>query len=139
MNRSRQAGERVRRPRARDPQLVSLRLERCDGCGELVLPSDGDVVDPASQTVTLIASASSRTGPETTFQKLADKLRPLTKSCQSLSAAVASVRSAATSLGLSESARTYELDAVTDNSFPCASIYETVGGTIFLTLRGPNG
>jgi hypothetical protein len=101
--------------------------------------TDGDVVDPASQTVTLIASASSRTGPETTFQKLADKLRPLTKSCQSLSAAVASVRSAATSLGLSESARTYELDAVTDNSLPCASIYETVGGTIFLTLRGPNG
>ena len=52
-------------------------------------------------------------------------------------AAVAAVRGAANSLGLSESAKTYELNAVTDNSMRCASIYETVGGTIFLTVRGP--
>ena len=98
--------------------------------------TNADLVDPASRTVTLI-SGSALTGPEKTFQKLADKLRPLTKSCESLPAAVASVRDAARSLGLSEAARTYELDAVRDNSLRCASIYETVGGTISVTVRGP--
>ena len=100
--------------------------------------ADSEVVDPASRTVTLIGTAVP-TGPETTFRRLADKLRPLTKSCESLPAAVGSVRSAASDLGLSESARTYELNAVTDNSLRCSSIYETVGGTIFLTVRGPSG
>jgi hypothetical protein len=95
----------------------------------------GDLVDPAQQTVTLIPT-SVATGPQTTFQKLADKLRPLTRSCESLQAAVTSVRAAASSLGLSESAKTYQLNAVTDDSLRCASIYETVGGTIFVTIRG---
>jgi hypothetical protein len=79
------------------------------------------------------------TGSETTHQKLAEKLQPLTQSCESLPSAVASVRAAASGLGLSESARGYDLNTVTDNSVRCASIYETVGGTIFLTLRGPSG
>jgi hypothetical protein len=52
---------------------------------------------------------------------------------------VASVRAAADSLGLSQSARTYDLNTARDNSLRCASIYETVGGTIFLTVRGPRG
>jgi hypothetical protein len=97
-----------------------------------------DIVDPATRSVTLIPSAVA-SGPEATFEKLADKLRPLTRTCQSLPAAVASVRSFASDLGLSESARTYELNAVPDHSLRCASIYETVGGTIFLTVRGPSG
>lgn len=97
-----------------------------------------DIVDPTTQSVTLIPVAVA-TGSETTFEaKLADKLRPLTRSCQPLPAAVASVRAAASSLGLSESARTYQLNAVTDDSLRCASIYETVGGTIFVTVRGPS-
>jgi hypothetical protein len=96
----------------------------------------GDVVDPSAQSVTLIPT-SVATGAPTTFETLAGKLRPLTKTCVSLPAAVASIRTAAAGLGLSESARTYELNAVTDNSLHCASIYETVGGTIFLTVRGP--
>jgi hypothetical protein len=95
---------------------------------------NGDVVDPGTRSVTLIASSDQNGGTPT---RLADKLRPLTRSCDSLPAAVASVRTAASGLGLSESARTYDLDAVTDNSMRCASIYETVGGTIFLTVRGP--
>jgi hypothetical protein len=49
------------------------------------------------------------------------------------------VRAAASSLGLSESAHGFDLNTVTDNSVRCASIYETVGGTIFLTVRGPRG
>ena len=53
--------------------------------------------------------------------------------------AVAAVRSATEEFGLSESARTYDLNAVKDDSLRCASIYETVGGTIFLTIRGPSG
>lgn len=97
-----------------------------------------DIVDPATDSVTLIPTAVA-TAPEAAFEKLADKLRPLTRTCESLPAAVASVRSAARELGLSESARTYELNAVADNSLRCASIYETVGGTIFLTVRGPRG
>jgi len=94
-----------------------------------------DVVDPSTQTVTLIAAPDQNGGMPT---KLADKLRPITRSCESLPAAVASVRAAAGRLGLSESARTYELNAVTDSSLRCAAIYETVGGTIFLTVRGPS-
>jgi hypothetical protein len=95
-----------------------------------------DVVDPASQTVTLIPMGVA-TGPETTFEKLAAKLRPLTQRCETLAAAMAAVRSAASSLGLSESARTYELNSVRDESLRCASVSETVGGTILVTVRGP--
>ncbi len=97
-----------------------------------------DLVDPAARTVTLIPMGVPN-GPETTFEKFADKLRPLTQSCESLPTAVASVRSAASELGLSEAASTYELKTVSDNSLRCTSIYETVGGTIFVTLRGPRG
>ena len=93
--------------------------------------TNADIVDPASKTVTLIASGTA-TGQETAFQQLADKLRPLTQECQSLTAAVASVRTAAKGLA-------YDLNTVTDDSLRCAAIYETVGGTIFLTVRGPSG
>jgi hypothetical protein len=97
--------------------------------------ANADVVDPASRTVTLIPSGAAA-GPKTTVQKLADKLRAVMRSCESLPAATASARAAAASLGLSETARTYELQAITDDSLRCASIYETVGGTIFVTVRG---
>jgi hypothetical protein len=97
-----------------------------------------DYVEPAKQTVTLIPTDVSN-GPETTYQKLAAQLRPLTQNCQSLQAAAAAVRSAAGELGLSESARTYDLNVVSDDSLRCASIYETVGGTISVTVRGPSG
>ena len=100
---------------------------------------NADIVDPASQTVTLMASGVPAGLPETAFEKLAAKLRPLTQSCESLPAAIRAVRAAASALGLSESARGYDLNTVTDSSMRCASIYETVGGTIFLTLRGPRG
>ena len=97
---------------------------------------DMDIVDPTSQTVTL-APFGAPAGSGSTEQKLAAKLRSVAQSCESLPAAVSSARAAAASLGLSESAKTYELNATTDNTMRCASIYETVGGTIFLTVRGP--
>lgn len=95
-----------------------------------------DIVDPTTESVTL-SPGPVAVVPQTVFEKLAVKLRPLTQKCESLPAAVASVRGAASDLGLAESARGYDLNAVTDNSMRCASIYETVGGTIFLTARGP--
>jgi hypothetical protein len=98
----------------------------------------GDIVDPSDQNVTLIPT-SVATGSATSFEKLAAKLRPLTQNCESLPSAVAAVRAAAGSLGLQESNRTYDLNAVTDNSMRCASIYETEGGTTFITVRGPHG
>ena len=102
----------------------------------------GDIVDPTSESVTLF-SGPVATGPETEFEKLAVKLQPVAQSCESLPAAIAAVRAAASSLGLSQAppvtVQSYDLNAVTDNSMRCASIYETVGGTIFLTLRGPRG
>jgi hypothetical protein len=97
-----------------------------------------DIVDPTTQSVTLIPVAVG-TDPATMFERLAQQLRPTTHSCESLPAAVASVRAAASDLGLSESARGYDLNTVTDNTLRCASIYETVGGTIFITVRGPRG
>jgi hypothetical protein len=98
----------------------------------------GALVDPTTESVTL-SSSPAPTGTTTVFEKLAAKLQPVTQSCESLPAAVASVRATASSLGLSESPRGYDLNTVTDNSMRCASIYETVGGTIFLTVRGPRG
>ena len=93
-----------------------------------------DVVDPSTQTVALLAGSDQNGGTQT---ELADKLRPITRRCETLPAAVASVRNAASTVGLPESAGGYDLNTVTDNSMRCASIYETVGGTIFLTIRGP--
>jgi hypothetical protein len=87
-----------------------------------------EIVDPGTQTVTLIRSGEP--GPAAA-QQLAGRLRPLTRSCESLPAAAAAVRAAAKGL-------TYDLNVVKDNSLRCASIYETVGGTIFLTVRGPS-
>jgi len=97
-----------------------------------------DVVDPTTQSLTLLAVGVPAGLPETTSQRLAGRLRPVARSCESLPDAVASVRAAAGDLGLSESARGYDLNTVTDNSMRCASIYETVGGTIFLAVRGPS-
>jgi hypothetical protein len=96
-----------------------------------------ETVDPASQTVTLLPTGIPAGLPETKFVELAARLRPLTRSCRSLPAAVVALRAVASGLGLSASARGYDLNTVTDNSLRCASIYETVGGTIFLTVRGP--
>jgi hypothetical protein len=97
----------------------------------------GALVDPTTESVTL-GSEPAQSGPKTVFEKLAVKLQPVTQGCRSLPAAVATVRATASDLGLSESPTSYDLNTVTDNSMRCASIYETVGGTIFLTVRGPH-
>jgi hypothetical protein len=100
----------------------------------------GEVIEPATKTVTLIPFGSPGNGE--VFQKLAAKLQPATQSCLSLPAAVAAVRAAGDALGLSPAppatVDSYDLSTVTDNSLRCALITETVGGTIFLTVRGPS-
>lgn len=123
--------------------LAKAKLVRIGLSGWSVVVRDGsaagtcvtaDVVDPGTQTVTLIPTGPPL-APATAPQRLAARLRPLTEGCESLPAAVAAVQSAATGAGLSAS--DYRLDSVRDGSLRCASIYETVGGTIFLTVRGP--
>ena len=47
------------------------------------------------------------------------------------------MRADARQLGLDENANEVEINEVTEPNAPCTSIYETVGGTIFITLRGP--
>lgn len=100
-----------------------------------------EVLDPASKTVTLIPMGSTSAGG--VAKELATKLQPLTQSCLSLSGAVAAVRAAGDSLGLSPAppatVDSYDLESVPDSSLHCASIVETVGGTIFVTVRGPTG
>jgi hypothetical protein len=123
--------------------LARARLARFGFTGWTVSLRDGsatgtcvtaDIVDPGTQTVMLIPTGPPL-APATTQQKLAARLRRLTQACESLPAAVAAVRSAASSVGLFSA--DYQLNAVTDNSMRCASIYETVGGTTFITVRGP--
>lgn len=124
-----QPAPKVRPGEKRAPAVATVGTKTCVA---------GDIVDPTTQTVTLIPT-SVATGTDTAFQKLAAKLRPITQTCESLPAAVASVRAAASSLGLTQtrSPNGYDLNTVADESMRCASIYETVGGTIFLTVRGP--
>jgi hypothetical protein len=69
--------------------------------------------------------------------RLAAELRTIAAQCESLPAATAAVEQAAASLGLSQSDSTYELSQVRED-VPCTRIYESVGGTIFLVLRGPS-
>lgn len=91
---------------------------------------DAEVIDPSSLTVTLIPIGSPATA-DPTVKRLADDLRPITQSCESLPAAVAAARSAAKGLS-------YRLSPVTDGSLRCARIYLSVGGTIFIDVRGPS-
>ena len=90
---------------------------------------DGEYVNPASTTVNLVAIGSPQTA-DPTVAKLADRLRPIAQGCDSLPDAESAVRDAAQGV-------TYQLNATKDDSLRCTSVYLTVGGTIFVTLRGP--
>jgi hypothetical protein len=95
------------------------------------------ILDAASKTVALRA-LSGPASPDWTPEKLAAKLRSISENCLSLDAAAQQVRLAASQLGLSEDAHQYELTEARDDSARCTTIYENVGGTIFLILRGPS-
>ncbi len=99
------------------------------------------LVDPTTTTVTLISGPTGNPPPNWLPGRLATNLRPLTKTCLSLPAMRNAVEQQASRLGLSPeppATRTsYELNAIKDDKQRCASLYETVEGTINLILRGP--
>jgi hypothetical protein len=97
---------------------------------------DTGILDGTNRTVTLRALGGP-VPPDFTPEKLAGKLRSIAQGCPALDAAAKEVRSAANELGLTEDAHQFELTEVRDDSASCTTIYEDVGGTIFLILRGP--
>jgi hypothetical protein len=97
----------------------------------------GGILDAATATVSLRAMGDPSLLPGSSAAKLVAELRSITQDCSSLDATAKQVRSAASELGLSEDAHQYELTEVIDNSSQCTTIYENVGGTIFLILIGP--
>jgi hypothetical protein len=103
----------------------------------------GDIVDPTTATVTLIPVGVAE--PTNWIpRRLATRLQPLTRTCLSLPAMGSEVEQQAAQLGLSAQGNgqpgtrtTYQLNATQDDKMRCTSLYETVGGTINLDLRGP--
>ena len=103
----------------------------------------GDIVDPTTTTVTLIPVGVAE--PTNWIpRRLATSLQPLTKTCLFLPAMRSEVEQQAGQLGLSPQGNgqpgtrtTYQLNATQDDNVRCTSLYETVGGTINLDLRGP--
>ena len=97
--------------------------------------ADTAIVNAKSQEVMLRALH----GPEPTerpYMQLAQRLRNLS-GCHSAAELAQRVRSVAQDLGLSAAAHEYQLTTVATKS-DCSVVHETVGGTIFLTVRGPN-
>jgi hypothetical protein len=93
------------------------------------------IVDAKSHEVLLRALG----GPEASdlpFMRLAQRLRNLS-GCYSVGELTQRVRATARDLGLSEAAHEYQLTTV-PTAGSCSIVHETVGGTIFLTIRGPN-
>lgn len=96
---------------------------------------DTAILDPVARTVSLRA-LSGPIAAHIPQEKLAAKLRSFT-GCTSVDVSAQRVRAVATQLGLSETAHDYQLTEVIQASASCTTIHETVGGTIFITLRGP--
>jgi hypothetical protein len=96
--------------------------------------ADTTIVNAKAHTVLLRAMGAPQ-DPSASYEKLAAKLRQLS-GCRSAHALTRQVRAAAEDLGLSEAAHEFILTEVAADG-PCAVVHETVGGTIFLTVRGP--
>jgi len=122
-------------------------LERFDMAGWTVRPAPESTppdacvhasLDPTTRTVVLGGSLGAPASPDAPYDLLAAKLRSV-RGCMTLDAATRQVRSAAGELGLTEAAHDYQLTVVPDKDARCATITESVGGTISLILRGPAG
>ncbi len=103
--------------------------------------TDGDIVDPAAATVTLISGTTGAPPADWAPARLATSLRPLTGTCRPLPAMLRAVEQRAGRLGLTPappaSATSYELHTTRDDRMRCTSLYETVGGAVNIILRGP--
>lgn len=99
------------------------------------------ILNPTITTVQLISYTSGKPPQNWLPGRLATRLRPLTKTCLSLPAMRNRVEQSASQLGLSPeppaTKTSYILDTSQNNKLRCTSLYETVGGTITLILRGP--
>ena len=100
----------------------------------------GGFADPATTTVTLLSMGNQEGSANWPPQQLATSLRALTKRCLSLPTMQSQAEQRATKLGMSQTAtgeHNYQLNATQDNTRRCTTLYETVGGTTDLILRGP--
>ena len=117
---------------ARPAPTMSMAGPICTGAG---------LVDPDTTTVTLISGPTGNPPPTWLPGRLATSLRPLTKTCLSLSTMRNAVERRASRLGLSPepplTKTSYELNVIEDDKLRCASVYQTVEGGINLILRGP--
>jgi hypothetical protein len=128
-------------------QMTQQELERLGMAGWTVQPPPSTdhgrcvgtgILDAATTTVSLRAMGG-QLPASSDVERLAVELRSIAQDCAPLDTVARQVRSAASRLGLSEDAHDYELTEVKDDSAPCTTIDENVGGTIFLILRGPSG
>jgi hypothetical protein len=132
----------VRQPSGSSPSVPAVK-----GGSTKAAPSEagqldcyGGFADPTSQSVTLMAFGDQSGPANWPPHRLADSLRPLTSECLSLAAMQSAVVQRATSLGMSqtvENDHNYQLSATRDDTMRCATVYETVGGTTFVVIRGP--
>ena len=97
---------------------------------------DTSIVDATSRSV-LLRALNGVDSAGQPFMKLAARLRAFS-GCVSLDEQAKRVKVAAEALGLTEAAHEFQLTTVAAST-KCATVHETVGGTIFLTVRGPRG
>jgi hypothetical protein len=69
------------------------------------------------------------------YSKLAARLRSLSTECMPLDAMTGRVGSILDELGIS--GNEVQLTEIREHDAPCTTVTETVGGSIFLVLRGP--
>jgi hypothetical protein len=125
-------------------QMTERALQRVGMTSWTVEPAPSDtgtcvdtgILDPTSETVQLRA-LDGPADPAAAYERLAVKLREIAEDCGSLDATARQVRAAAAELGLSEEVREYQVTEIRDVAARCTTIYENVGGTIFIILRGP--
>ena len=97
---------------------------------------DTAILDPETRTVSLRALG----GPmpaDAPYAQLAARLRSLSTECIPLDAMTQRVGSILDELGISEARNEVQLTEIREHDAPCATVTETVGGSIFLALRGP--
>ena len=131
----------------RDPAAITKTQAVLSGLGlagwtvSVSSPADGET-SCAAYELTDVAVRQVELGsqppapPDAKYVQLAVLIRQDGR-CQPLTVAAARVRADARQLGLDEATNQVEINEITEPTAPCTSIYETVGGTITITLRGP--
>ena len=97
---------------------------------------DTAILDPATRTVSLRALGGAMPA-DAPYSKLAAGLRSLSVECMPLDAMTGRVGSILDELGISEARNEVQLTEIREHDAPCTTVTETVGGSIFLVLRGP--